>query len=33
MILILIKYYYLKSDNEYTIRYNDVNKMAVAPLN
>ena len=29
----LIKYYYLKkSDNEYIIRYNDVNRMTVAPL-
>ena len=32
MILMLIKYYYLKSDNEYIIRYNDVNKMIIAPL-
>ena len=29
----LIKYYYLKkSDNEYIIRYNDVNKMMIVPL-
>ena len=29
----LIKYYYLKkSYNEYIIRYNDVNKMIIAPL-
>ena len=29
----LIKYYYLKkSDNQYIIRYNDVNKMITAPL-
>ena len=33
MILILIKYYYLeKYDNEYIIRYNDVNRMTIAPL-
>ena len=28
----LIKYYYLKKNNEYIIRYNDVNKMKLAPL-
>ena len=29
----LIKYYYLKkSDNEYIIRYNNVNKMMIVPL-
>ena len=29
----LIKYYYFKkSDNEYIIRYNDVNKMMIVPL-
>ena len=33
MILTLIKYHYLKkSDNEYIIRYNDVNIMKVVPL-
>ena len=32
MILMLIKYYYLKKNNEYIIRYNDVNKMTIAPL-
>ena len=28
----LVKYYYLKSDNEYIIRYNDVNIMMIVPL-
>ena len=29
----LIKFYYLKkSDNKYIIRYNDVNKMIIVPL-
>ena len=33
MILILIKYYSLKKcDNEYFIRYNDINKMKNVPL-
>ena len=33
MILMLIKYYDLKkSNNEYIIRYNDVNKMTIVPL-
>ena len=33
MILMLIKYYYLKkNDNEYIIRYNNVNKIMVVPL-
>ena len=33
MILTLIKYYYFKkSNNEYIIRYNDVNKMTIVPL-
>ena len=33
MILMLIKYYYLKkSDNEYIIRYNNVNKTMIVPL-
>ena len=33
MTLMLIKYFYLKkSDSEYIIGYNDVNKMIIAPL-
>ena len=33
MMLMLIKYYYFKkSNNEYIIRYNDVNKMTVVPF-
>ena len=33
MILMLITYYYLKkSNNEYIIRYKNVNKMIIAPL-
>ena len=29
----LIKYYYLKKrDNEYTFRYNEINKMIIVPL-
>ena len=33
MILMRIKYCYLKkSDNEYIIRYNDVNEKTIAPL-
>ena len=32
MILMLIKYYYLKSDNDFFVRYNDVNKKKIVPL-
>ena len=32
MISTLIKYYFKKSDNEYIIRYNDVTKMMIVPL-
>ena len=33
MILILIKYYYFKKgDNGYFIRYNDINKTKIVPL-
>ena len=32
MILMLIKYYLKKSDNEYFVRYNDVNKNKIVPL-
>ena len=33
MILILVKYYYLKKgDDWYFIRYNDINKIKIIPL-